>query len=241
VAFGSNGKDISFEVDGFYNDITNFIFATRLQDSLTQGYPTFKFKATTAHIEGVEAFFNIHPTDTKWLELDNGFTYIYSFLPNQTDSTQHVPWTPAPRLTSDLKFNLADRNTSIFRHIYIKLGLAHYWAQNDIYSANLTEFPSVAYTLFNAGIGTSFVNRKTSRTICMFYFNVTNLTNLAYYDHTSRPQYFLAYNGVSPVQVTSPTQGIYNMGRNFGFKLVFPFGGAKTASVSSTYDSGSSE
>ena len=58
----------------------------------------------------------------------------------------------------------------------------------------------------------------------MFYINVTNLTNIAYYDHTSRPQYFLAYNGVSPVQVTNPSQGIYNMGRNVQFKLIFPFG-----------------
>ncbi|HSY76920.1 MAG TPA: hypothetical protein VK890_08690, partial [Bacteroidia bacterium] len=149
-----------------------------------------------------------------------------------TDSTQHVPWTPAPRLTSELKFKLTNKHNSFLCNTYIKFGLAHYWVQNDVYSANLTEFPSVAYTLFNAGIGTSFYNPKTRRTVCMLYINVTNFTNLAYFDHTSRPQYFLAYNGVSPVQVTSPTQGIYNMGRNIGFKLIFPFGGAKpTADV----------
>jgi iron complex outermembrane receptor protein len=236
VAFGSNGKDVAFEVDGFYNDITNFIFAARLSgvsggDSVTQGYPTFKFKATTAHIEGIEAFFNIHPMDTKWVELDNGFTYIYSFLPGQTNSTQHVPWTPAPRLTSDLKFKFTNKHTSFLSNTYIRFGIAHYWAQNNIYSANSTEFPSLAYTLLNAGIGTSFVNPKTSRTICMIYINVTNLSNLAYYDHTSRPQYFLAFNGAGP-PVIQPTQGIYNMGRNIGFKLIFPFGGAKpTADV----------
>jgi iron complex outermembrane receptor protein len=54
---------------------------------------------------------------------------------------------------------------------------------------------------------------------------VTNLTNIAYVDHTSRPQYFLSYNGLTPVVVTQQSQGIYNMGRNVGFKLVIPIGG----------------
>jgi len=241
LSYGYNGKDVSFEIDAFYNDITNFIFSTRLAsvnggDSLTKGYPTFKFKATDAHIEGIEAFLNIHPMDIRWAELDNGFTYIYSFLPGQTDSTQHVPWTPAPRLTSDIKFNLKNHSSSILRNTYIKFGMAHYWAQNDIYSANWTEFPSIAYTLFNAGIGTSFVNPKTARTICSLFINVTNLTNLAYYDHTSRLQYFLSYNGATPVTVVAPSQGIYNMGRNVGFKLVFPFGGA--VATAKTFDAG---
>ncbi len=226
VAYGMNGRDIGFEVDGFYNDISNFIFTSRL-DTLTQGFPTYKFKSTRAYIEGVEAFFNIHPAATTWWELDNGFTYIYSFLPNQTDSTQHVPWTPAPRLTSELKLKKNDKHSSILRDTYIKLGLAYYWAQNDIYSANWTEFPSVAYTLFNAGIGTSFVNPKTTRILCTLVINVTNLTNLAYFDHTSRTQHFLSYNGVIPVTVVQPNLGIYNMGRNIGFKLIFPFGGSK--------------
>jgi iron complex outermembrane receptor protein len=227
LAFGYNGGALSFEADGFYNNITNFIFASRLvnkagEDSLTSGYPTFKFAATDAVLEGVDAYLNIHPSFIKWLELDNGFTYVYSVLPNGTDSTRHVPFTPAPRLTTDLKLKLVNRR-GIFSGSYIKLGLAHYWAQNDIYSANLTELPSVAYTLFNVGFGTNLVNPKTLKTICMFYVNVTNLGNLAYYDHTSRTQYFLAYNN-APVVVTNPAQGIYNMGRNIGFKLVFPIG-----------------
>ncbi len=236
VAFGSTGRDVSFEFDGFINDIQNFIFASRLGSKLggdsvsggpyplsEQGFPVFKFQASTAYIAGVEAFFNVHPKDTRWIELDNGFTYIYSYLLNQTDSTQHVPWTPAPRLTSEVKFNIPTGH-SFLGSTYIEVGAAHYWAQPNIYSAYLTELPSEAYTLLNAGVGTNFVSRKTRRIICSLFINCTNLTNLAYYDHTSRPLYFLAYNGVTPVTVTNPTQGIWNMGRNIGFKLVVPFG-----------------
>jgi len=234
VAYGNNGKDVSFEVDGFCNYIENFIFSDRT-DSVLLGKSVYEYKANTAVIAGVAAYFNIHPGDTKWIEVDNGFTYIYTFLPNQTDSTQHLPWTPAPRLTTEVKFKLENKQTSIFRSTYFEFGLEKDWAQNDIYSAYWTELPSAAYILYNAGIGTNFVNPKTGRVICSFYVNCTNLTNLAYIDHTSRTQYFWAYNGkndptnygYAPSIVKTPSEGIYNMGRNIGFKLLFPIGGHK--------------
>ncbi len=230
IAFGNNGKEVNYEIDVFTNYIQNFIYADRLAsklggDSITQGYPTFKFQSNTAIISGVAAYLNIHPTALKWLELDNGFTYIYSYIFNQTDSTQHVPFTPAPRLTSELKLKLTSRHGSILKGTYVKFGLQKDWAQNNIYSANWTELPSLPYILYNAGIGTDFVNPKTAKTICSFYINVTNLTNIAYADHTSRTQYFLSYNGVTPAIVTQQSQGIYNMGRSIGFKLIFPIGG----------------
>jgi iron complex outermembrane receptor protein len=157
--------------------------------------------------------------------LNNGFTYIHSFLPNQTDSTQHVPLTPAPRLTSELKFKLADKPNSILKRTYFEIGLEHDWAQNDIYSELHTELPSYNYTLFNAGIGTNFVSPKTKRVLCSLYINCTNLMNIAYVDHLSHTQYFWASNGGSPNVVTKQSEGIYDMGRNIGFKLVVPFGG----------------
>jgi iron complex outermembrane receptor protein len=232
IAVGNNGKDVNFELDGFANYIQNFIYANRLSgkngdDSISQGFPTFKFQSNTAIIAGAAAYFNIHPADTKWIEVDNGFTYIYSYILNQTDSTQHVPWTPAPRLTSEVKLKLTDKHNSILKGTYIKFGLQKDWQQTNIYSANWTELPSQPFVLYNAGIGTDFVNPKTSRVICSFYINCTNLTNIAYVDHTSRPQYFLAYNGINPQVVTQQSQGIYNMGRNVGFKLIVPIGGGK--------------
>lgn len=223
-AYGNNGKDVSFEVDGFYNVINNFIFPVKHGDSTVDGVPYYEYIANKAILTGFSGYFTIHPSDTRWLEIDNNFTYVYSFFPNQTDSTQHVPWTPAPRLTTEIKFKLTDRKTSILRNTYIEFGMAKYWAQNDIYSAYYSEIPSLAYTLFNAGIGTNFVNPKTGRVICAFYINCTNLFNLAYADHLNLAQYFLAYNG-NPVTVTQPGQGIDNMGRNVGFKLLFPIGG----------------
>jgi iron complex outermembrane receptor protein len=241
AAYGNNGKDVNFEVDGFYNYINNFIFSDRLPgkngaDSILLGKPVYKYTANTAIITGVSAYFNIHPAAAKWLELDNGFTYIYTFLPGKTDSTRHLPWTPAPRLTSDVRLKLADRPASIFSGAYFKFGLEHDWAQRDIYSAQYTELPSYAYTLLNAGIGTNFISKRDKHLLCSFFINCTNLANIAYVDHTARTQYFWAYNGANdptnfgrvPATVTMQSEGIYNMGRNIGFKLIIPIGIAKS-------------
>ncbi len=236
LTLGNNARDFKIEVDGFFNYIENFIFSNRLTsstggDTTALGKSIFKYKANTAIITGVAASLNIHPSDLSWLEFDNGFTFIYNFLPGQTDSTRHIPWTPAPRLTSELKLKPFEFTGGRFRSIYLKFGLAKYWPQKNIYSAYYTELPSFAYTLFNAGAGTIFVNRKTSKVIFTFIVNVTNLFNIAYMDHTSRTQYFWAYNGVTdpanygrkPSIVTNQNEGIYNMGRNIGLKIIFPF------------------
>ena len=230
-AYGYDGKDVSVEADGFYNHISNFIFANRT-DSVSEGYPVYQYvSSNTAIITGVSGYLNIHPAAARWLEIDNGFTYIYSHIPNASDSTSHLPWIPAPHLTSEIKLRLNDVRNSIIKGTYFKFGVQHDWAQNNIYSALYTEVPAAQYTLFNAGIGTNFVNRKTGRVICSFFANCTNLTNVAYADHLNLAQYFLSYNG-TPVTVTKQNQGIYNMGRNISFKLVFPFGSTENKVVS---------
>jgi len=221
-AYGFNGKNLSLEADGFYNQINHFIFSDRT-DSLSGGYPIYQYvSSNTAIIKGISGVFNLHPQFAKWVELDNRITYIYSQIPNATDSTNHIPYIPAPHIHSDLKFRLKDKVHSILKSSYIKLGIEHDWAQNNIYKAFFTELPSAAYTLFNIGLGSEIVLPKTGKKICSVYLNCTNLGNIAYADHLNLAQYFLAYNG-TPVTVTHQNQGIYNMGRNIGFKLIFPF------------------
>ena len=239
LAIGKRASNYNVELTGFFNDINNFIYASKIGsknggDSITNGFPTFKFQSNTVFITGATAELDLHPASVHWVELDNGVSYIYNYILKQTDSTQHLPWTPATRLRSELKFKLKD-GKGLLRKTYFKVGLTHYWAQTNIYSAYLTELPSAAYTLYEAGMGTDFVNRKSGKTFCSLFVNITNLTNLAYADHTNRLQYFLTHNIPAqngqpaqyavPMAVTNTSQGIYNMGRNIEVKLVIPFGG----------------
>ncbi|HUB61578.1 MAG TPA: TonB-dependent receptor [Puia sp.] len=227
LAYGNSGPEVNYEVGGYYNYLNNFIFSDRLGsvnggDSLLVGEPVFQYLANNAISAGITATLNIHPTAARWFEWDNGFTYSYSYFPGQTDSTRHIPYTPAPRLTSTLRFRLNEHSNSTVSGAYFYVGLAKYWAQNDIYSALYTELPSFAYTLYNTGLGVNLVNRASRRVYCSFYINCTNLFNIAYVDHLSHNQYFLAYNGGTIATVTKQSQGIYNMGRNIGLKLLVP-------------------
>jgi iron complex outermembrane receptor protein len=215
LAYGYQGKDISVEFDGFYNHISHFIFADRT-DSILQGYPVYEFvSSNSAILTGATAYFDVHPSSLSWIQWNNRFTYIYTYLPHSTDSTGHIPWTPAAHLHSELRF--------LFGKSYIKIGLAHYWPQNNIYSAMHTEIPSTSYTLVDAGFGTHIVRRKSGKEICSLFVNCTNLTNIGYADHLNLAQYFYSQNG-NLVTVTTQRQGIFNMGRDFTLKAVFPFG-----------------
>jgi len=226
LAYGKNGRNMSFEWDAFYNQINHFIFANRT-DSVQNGYPVYTFvSSNTAILTGVSGFLNIHPMNARWLEWNNGFTYIYSFIPNATDSTHHLPWIPAPHLSSEIKVHIQDNSHTLFRGAYVKLGLTQYWGQRNIYSALTTEIPSASYSLWNAGLGTNIAKPKSGKVFCSLYLNCTNLTNLAYADHLNLAQYFYSVNG-NQVTVTRQNQGIYNMGRNFSLKLVFPLSASK--------------
>lgn len=223
LAYGNNGRDVSFEIDGFYNHISNFIFANRT-DSVSQGYPVFEYvSSNTAILTGVSVTLGVHPEAVKWLEWENMFSYMYTWLPHQTDSTDHLPWIPAPHWNSNLIFRLNDRKGSALRSTYFRAGISTYWAQNDIYSALYTELASAPYTMVNAGLGTNLVGPHSGRVICSLFVNCTNLTNIAYADHLNLAQYFYAVNG-NLVTVTHQRQGVYNMGRDVSVKVVFPFG-----------------
>lgn len=223
VAYGNNGRDVSFEIDGFYNHINNFIFADRT-DSVSQGYPVFEYvSSNTAILTGASVTLGVHPAAVKWLEWENMFSYLYTWLPHQTDSTDHLPWIPAPHWNSNLIFKLNDLRGSALRGTYFKVGISKYWAQHDVYSALYTELASAPYALVNAGLGTNFVNPHGGRVICSLFVNCTNLTNIAYADHLNLAQYFYAVNG-NLVTVTNQRQGVFNMGRDFTIKVVFPFG-----------------
>lgn len=223
LAIGKTGTNLTTEWDGFYNHISNFIFANRT-DSVQDGFPVYQFvSSNVAVITGLSGKLNLHPENTRWLEWNNGFTFIYSFIPGATDSTRHLPWIPAPHLNSELKLKLNSGNHSVLKGTYVKIGAEKFWEQNNIYSALYTELPSAAYTLWNLGLGTQIIQPKSGKILCSFYFNCTNLTNQAYADHLNLAQYFHSVNG-NGLTVTQQNQGIYNMGRNFSFKLVFPIG-----------------
>lgn len=215
LGFGYSSPVISGEVSLFANRINNYIFSHKLLDEdghdlLTDGYKTFQFVSGNARILGGEISIDIHPIER--LHFQNSFSYVNSVQLNQPDSTKYLPFTPAPKLISDLRFDLI-RHGKTLNNTYISVGVECNLKQDRIFSAFDTETVTPAYTLLNASFGTDFVHK--GRTWASLYFTANNLTNKAYQNHLSR----LKYTDVN--QVTG-REGVFNMGRNFGIKLLIP-------------------
>ncbi|MEO5570024.1 MAG: TonB-dependent receptor [Bacteroidia bacterium] len=216
-ALGLNSEHITAEADLFSNNISNFIFLSKLQsqlggDSLTDGFSTFKYSSGQANLLGGEISIDIHPHPLDWLHFENSFSYVQSTQKNQPDSTKYLPFTPSPKFSSELKANAKKLSKSL-NNAYIEIGLDNYFNQDKFYAAYGTETATAGYTLLNFGIGTDVVSK--TRTLLSLYINVSNLTDVAYQSHLSRLKYGAENN------VTGRT-GVFNMGRNISFKLIVP-------------------
>jgi iron complex outermembrane receptor protein len=109
------------------------------------------------------------------------------------------------------------QKSHLFSGLYFRVGMDWYDRQDRVYSAYNTETPTPGYTLFEAGMGTDLLNRK-KKNICSIHLSASNLFDVAYQSHLSRLKYFEPYPN-------NPTgrSGIFDMGRNIGFKVLFPF------------------
>lgn len=216
-ALGLNAHHITAEADLFYNYINSFIYLQKLNsvsggDSLSDGFSTFKYTSGNANLFGGEITIDIHPHPLDWLHFENSFSYVQSVQQHQPDSMKYLPFTPAPKFSSELRAN-KKKLGKWFNNAYMKFGLDYYFDQNHFYAAFGTETATKGYTLLNLGVGTDVVSK--SRTLFSLYITANNLADVAYQSHLSRLKYEAVNN------VTGRT-GVYNMGRNFSIKLIVP-------------------
>lgn len=217
LSLGLNTEHITAEIDLFNNSIDNFIFSRKLNsmnggDSIRGGVTAFQFVSGNANLSGGEIMVDIHPHPLDWLHFENSFSYVQAIQEKQPDSTKYLPFTPAPKLESELRADIK-KTGKFMKNTFVKIEMENYFAQDKFYSAYGTETATPAYSLLNAGIGTTFISG--GRTICSFFINVNNLTDVAYQSHLSRLKY-------GEVNYATGRTGIYNMGRNVSFKLIIP-------------------
>ena len=217
-----NTPHISFSVSGFYNNFSNFILYRKLQaaaggDSTIAiggtNLTAFKFDQQKATLSGVEATIDIHPHPLDWLHIQNTFSYVLGRLKKPVESSKYLPSIPAPRLITEFRGNFKKVQKNI-RNLYVKLEADNTFAQHNIFFAYNTETATPGYTILNAGIGTAFVNTK-GKEICSINISGNNLGNVAYQNHLSRLKY-------SAENLLTGRTGVFNMGRNFSFKVNIP-------------------
>lgn len=218
LALGVNKEHLSIEFDVFSNTISNFVYLSKLSnslgtDSIQENYSVFKYGSGNALLQGGEITIDIHPHPLDWLHFENSFSFVNATLKNQADSMKYLPFTPPGKFTSTIQLSQHKLGTYL-QNAYFKIGAELYLDQNNVYSAYNTESATPSYLLFNAGIGTDFVVRN--RTYFSIYLTVNNLTDVAYQSHLSRLKY-------GPENFASGRSGVYNMGRNISVKLLLPF------------------
>jgi iron complex outermembrane recepter protein len=212
---------LSTELAVFYNSIQNYIYSKKLVGSnggdsivdMNDPAPVFQFTQGNAFLYGGEYSIDIHPHPVHWLHIENAISMVIGQQKNQPDSMTYLPFIPATRYQGELRCEM-EKVGKYMRELFFSAGVNYYFEQGKIYSAYDTERASEAYTLVNAGLGFILVNKK-GNTLFNFVFCVNNVLDVAYQNHLSRLQY------AAKNELTGRT-GIYNMGRNFSFKIFIP-------------------
>ena len=193
---------ISTQLSLFANRIENYIFLERVSTAVADN--TYQYRQGTASLIGFEASVDIHPVEA--LHFENAFSYVNARQLNQPEESKWLPFTPAPRWTSDLRYDIIHDGRTL-TDTFVSIGLECYLRQNHAHTVYNTETATPSYTLLNLTAGTDF--RWKNRRVASIYLSATNLTNRAYQSHLSRLKY-------------ADGPGICNMGRSFGVKVLIP-------------------
>ncbi len=187
-------KFLMFDIAGFYNSITQYIYLAPTNETSAEGYQIFRYSQSDSHLYGGE--FSLNSFITKWLN----FTSTYSYLIGKQDNGEYLPFIPQNKIRGD--FKIQKEKIGFLEGNYFQIG--GLWASKQNHPA-FFETKTNGYFLLNSSIGTQI---KCQNQNIEFLIHVNNLLNEKYIDHLS----------------TLKEVNLYNMGRNICFQLKIPFG-----------------
>ncbi|MEK7257999.1 MAG: TonB-dependent receptor, partial [Bacteroidota bacterium] len=224
-----NSHHLTLEANGFFNQISHFIFLEKLESAIggdsipdpEDGSPAFQFVQGDARLFGGEIACDFHPHPWDWLHFQHSFSFVRGIqngspagvVGGVPDSLRNLPFMPAPKLVSEIRAQ-REKPWRSLANLYTKLEGEWFFGQNHAFTAFGTETPTPGYFLLNAGFGAEFLNRE-KMVVCRLFFAAENLLNKQYVSHLSRLKY-------APENLTTGEVGIFNPGRNFSLKVIFP-------------------
>jgi iron complex outermembrane receptor protein len=191
VAYKSSWINVS--ASAYYNRFLNYIYLAPTNTEYI-GFQIFNYMQQNAVIKGIELTSDVHPKNTGWL---NWIT-SYSYVDGRLDNGNYLPFIPAPKINSDVKFSF--KNSKKISEFSFKPGATYVFIQNR---PGDFETSTPEYYLINASASITIKNAKN---LIQLGVSGNNLLNRTYYDHLSRFKYY----------------GIYNIGRNISvnFKII---------------------
>ena len=184
---------LNLSASAYYNHFLNYIYLAPSKLEYL-GFQIFNYLQQDATIKGVELMADVHPKEIGFL---NWIT-SYSYVDGRLDNGNYLPFIPAPKVNSDLKFTF--KNSKKITEFSLKPGLTYVFKQDR---PGDFETMTPDYYLINMAASLTITNPKN---IIQLSVAGNNLLNNAYYDHLSRFKYY----------------GIYNIGRNISinFKII---------------------
>ncbi|KQM78146.1 energy transducer TonB [Pedobacter sp. Leaf216] len=220
-------KDAEISLEVFNNNIQNYIYQSRLTDAngnpvvIVPGNLTYQYQQSKARLYGAEVSVNLHPAAIKWLSFNNSLAYVVGLNQNQEllnkygMEAKYLPFIPPLQFRTEIKAT-SQKPFGIFDKPYIKVDAAFFADQDKFYALDDTETFTAGYTLINGGIGSTLKSKK-GKVLCDIFIQADNIFNIAYQSNLNRLKYFEYYK-----QSANGRSGIYNMGRNFSFKVIIP-------------------
>jgi iron complex outermembrane receptor protein len=218
-----NADHVTAELSLFNNNIDNYIYLEKLlskdgSDSIPEPEdpaPAYQYVQGHAVLNGGEFLLDLHPHPFDWLHFENSFSFVNAINKSRDniDSAKYLPFIPSARYQSELRANLKKIGKN-FSNAFLKLEYNYHLKQDRALLENGTETPTPSYSLWNAGVGSEVVNTH-NKVLFSIYIAVNNLFDLAYQNHLSRLKY-------APENPATGRAGVYNVGRNFSFKLIVP-------------------
>ena len=211
IGIDFSSEMISAQVALFANRIENYIFAKRIDRIMEEGFRTYQYTQGDARLLGFEAGFDFHPIHS--IHFENTFSFVDAQQLHADKDSKYLPMTPAPRWTSELKYEITHHGHTTLNNAFVALGLECNLAQNHYYKVDETETATPSYTLLSFSVGSDLNIHK--KKMAELYITADNLLDCAYQNHLSRLKY-------CDVNKVTGRQGVYNMGRNFVFKVIVP-------------------
>jgi iron complex outermembrane receptor protein len=224
-AFFEN-KTIDASLSIFNNYIQNYIYLAQLADvnnvpvTDAQGNRTFKYQQSKAQLYGLEASFTLHPEVLEGFSMINNFQFVHGYNRNEAfrntkNYGSYLPFIPPAQWNMTLSQDIKLKKWNI-KNLTPRFEIEHHAQQSRFMALYGTETFTPAYLLLHASMQIELFSKGQNQLSMQVFVN--NLTDEIYQSNMSRLKYFEYYN-----DTRRNTQGIYNMGRNAGAKIIYHF------------------
>ncbi len=197
---------VNLQASVFCNWIEDYIFLSRLPAD-KDGYRTYQYRQGDARLMGGEVSIDVHPINP--LHIENAF----SFVRGVQGGGGALPMMPAPRWTSDVRYEFPDFAKEHCRRSFLAFGMECNLRQSKFYAVDNTETATPGYAIFNISAGMDL--HIFGHNCIELTFSCQNLLDKVYQPHLSRLKYI-------DTNAATGRQGISAMGRNFCIKANIP-------------------